>query len=380
MTSVPRFVLVLLWGLLVALHAAAEPSAPPVAPSDAAPSPAMANTDDAARAKALFQEARNLVAAGDYNAACPRFEQSAKLVEGLGTLFNLADCWTHLRRTQSAAALYRKVERLALANGQDQRADVARQRAVALEASLSRLLIRLEDPHTVTTVRRNGETLGTDAIGTPMPVDPGKYLIVASAPGRRSWSLNVDVPDSAVIVTVAVPVLDDSARVGAAAPATSSSAPEAGGVATEPATAATAEEALSEPETPAAEKAPAAPASPPSPWVKRSALILGGVGAGAVIAGAIFAAQYQSSNQDAKRVCPSSYDCSSREISQHTSFVDDARRARMFSYVGFGVGAAALISAGVVYLTAPHDKTEQTVTAAIGFTPNSAGAVVSGRF
>ena len=147
MTSVPRFVLVLLWGLFVALHATAEPSAPAVVPSDAAPSPASASSDDAARAKALFQEARNLVAAGDYNAACPRFEQSAKLVEGLGTLFNLADCWTHLRRTQSAATLYRKVERLALANGQDQRADVARQRAIALEASLSKLLIRLEDPH-----------------------------------------------------------------------------------------------------------------------------------------------------------------------------------------------------------------------------------------
>jgi hypothetical protein len=34
-----------------------------------------------------------------------------------------------------------------------------------------------------TTVTRNGETLGSAALGLPLPVDPGRYEIVTRAPG-----------------------------------------------------------------------------------------------------------------------------------------------------------------------------------------------------
>ena len=50
----------------------------------------------------LFAEGGKLVADGDHTAACPKFEESFHLDPGIGTGFNLADCWEHIGRTASA--------------------------------------------------------------------------------------------------------------------------------------------------------------------------------------------------------------------------------------------------------------------------------------
>jgi len=361
MTNLLRVVLVCLltWSVLRPAHAQE-------AASDSA---------NQARAKVLFQEGRALVADGRYADACPLFEQSSKLVEGIGTLFNLADCWERLRRTRSAAALYRKVERLALASGQDQRAQVAAQRALNLESSLSKLLIRLEDPHTATNVRQNGEDIPKENLGAPFAVDPGTYQIVASSPGKRSWSLSVEVPQGAVIVTVLVPVLDDL--------------PDGKQPTRSPALALPAKSDDSQPEVEAAPPPKLIPRPQrareepprdvrPAPWRRPTALALAGVGLGGMVAGAVFGAQFRSSNKDAENVCPSSYDCSNREIAQHEQFVNDARRARTFSVIGFGVGLAALGSAAAIHFTTP--RAEKAFSASAEWSPYGVTATLRGRF
>ena len=361
MTNLLRVVLVCLltWSWLRAAYA-----------QEAAPDSA-----SQARAKVLFQEGRALVADGRYAEACPLFEQSSKLVEGIGTLFNLADCWERLRRTRSAAALYRKVERLALASGQDQRAQVASQRARNLESSLSKLLIRLEDPHTATNVRQNGEDIPKENLGSPFAVDPGTYQIVASSPGKRSWSLSAEVPPGAVIVTVLVPVLDDLPDDKPATRAVATTVP-AKTDDSEPAVEAPPPALLPRPQ-PVREEPPRNVR--PAPWRRPTALVLAGVGIGGMVAGAVFGAQFRSSNKDAENVCPASYDCSNREIAQHEQFVNDARRARTFSVIGFGVGLAALGSAAAIHFTTPP-RTEQTVTASAEWSPYGVTATLRGRF
>ena len=59
-----------------------------------------------AAARALFSEGRKLSAAGKYSEACPKFEESLRLDRGIGTKFNLADCWAHSNRTASAWGLF----------------------------------------------------------------------------------------------------------------------------------------------------------------------------------------------------------------------------------------------------------------------------------
>jgi tetratricopeptide (TPR) repeat protein len=84
------------------------------------------------RAKVLFDAARRLVKSGDYAQACPKFEQSMQLDDGIGTEFNLADCWEKIGRTGRARDLFLEVADAARATGEWDREQAARQRAAAL--------------------------------------------------------------------------------------------------------------------------------------------------------------------------------------------------------------------------------------------------------
>src|SRR5688572_27022649 len=64
--------------------------------------PAHAQAENQAAARALFEEARDLAKAGNYSAACPKFEAANRLYASPGALLNLADCYEHLGRTASA--------------------------------------------------------------------------------------------------------------------------------------------------------------------------------------------------------------------------------------------------------------------------------------
>src|SRR5689334_6286435 len=85
----------------------------------ACPAPALGDSSgDVETARALFRSGRGLVAEGKYEQACPKFEQSLKLDPGLGTKFNLADCYEHLGKTATARTLFLEVAALARQAGQ----------------------------------------------------------------------------------------------------------------------------------------------------------------------------------------------------------------------------------------------------------------------
>jgi hypothetical protein len=62
------------------------------------------------------------------------FEQSVRLYDGIGTRFNLADCWDKIGRTGRARDMFLEVADAASATGEWDREQAARQRAAAIAA------------------------------------------------------------------------------------------------------------------------------------------------------------------------------------------------------------------------------------------------------
>src|SRR3954463_3119256 len=100
-------------------------------------------TSDPATARALFREARKLMTDKHYDEACPKFEESQRLDAGIGTMFNLADCWGHSGPTASAWAMFLDAAAAARAANQEDRAKVAKERAGKLEPKLAHMTIRI---------------------------------------------------------------------------------------------------------------------------------------------------------------------------------------------------------------------------------------------
>jgi hypothetical protein len=325
-------------------------------------------SDNVLKARALFADARKLVQDGNYQQACGKFEESLRFNVGIGTQFNLADCWEHIGRTASARTLFLGAAASAHAAGQTEREQVAKARADALEPRLIRLVIdvRATDPQLV--IRRNQVQVDREAWGTATPVDPGAYLVEASAPGKKPWSAHVTVPlNASEAVSVTVPPLENDAT---ACDPKGAETPRSAGTAQSPEHAA---------------EQPAPLVDEPLPRSARRtayALSLAGLGIASLGIGTVLAIEYKSKNDDAKAICPSSVGCSASEIDDHAGFVSDAKTFRTWSFVGFGLGGAALVGAAVLYF-APSRSSESG--AGLMATPfvtgdGSWGAMASGRF
>jgi len=356
--SLPFAGLILAPVLLSLLHAQrslAEPAAQE-APKQEPAKPAPAKTENQIKAGELFSAGRKLVEAGDYQQACQKFEQSASLNLGIGVQFNLADCWEHIGRTASAQALFQGVAASARAAGQTERGQVAQARADALEPRLVRMLIEVKASDPALVIRRNHIVVEQKAWGAASALDAGDYTIEASAPGKKPWSKQVVVPVSASeMVSVVVPQLEPA----------------------EP------EKALTE----APKPKPAAP--PPKvqhvdPKAKRRstyAYVIGGLGVVSVGVGTALALKYKSKNNQAEEICPTSVNCSQSDLDLHSELVSDAKSFRTGAFIGFGVGAAALITSTALFLAPSSAPSSASLSAAPFVTADGSwGAVAIGRF
>jgi hypothetical protein len=283
---------------------------------------------DAAAARTLFTEARTLVSQGKYAEACPKFEESLRLNRGIGTQFNLADCWEHVGRTASAWGQFLEAAAGARAAGQTEREEVARQRAQALEPKLARMTLDVQSPSAGQEILRNGVAIGAATWKTAVPVDPGKHELEARAPGKAPWRGTVDVPVGPATVPVTVPPLVD---------APSETAPPVAEAST------------------GASSDPTRDDGPQSAWSgqRTLALVAAGVGVAGLAVGTIFFFDYRDKNDAAKAICRSGEDCPEGSASEHADLVSDAKRARTVTYVGWGVGVAGLAGAAALWLTAP---------------------------
>lgn len=294
----------LLVALLLPLSAAAEPSA----------------TDKAA-AEALFDQGKDLMRAGKFDDACPKFAESQRLDPGVGTLLGLAECYERTGRIASAWATFREASALARVSGDARRDGIAQQRSRRLEPDLPRLVVVAAPPDGVELSVTDGSSpVAKAAWGAPLPVDPGEHVIRASAPGRREWTAAVRI-ERGETKTVQVPELEKVPEPETVAPRPIEPTPL-------PAT---------EPSTPM----PSAPADRRS----LSPLTLGAFAAGVVGlgVGAVFGLTSLDKTSELEAVCKPM--CPP----DRSSDLDAARTEAWISNIGFGVAVVG-IAVGTVSL------------------------------
>jgi hypothetical protein len=147
--------------------------------------------DAKVRAEALFQEAKDLAARGEYEKACPKFLRSQKLDPATGTLLNLASCYEKEGKSASAWAAYKEAAAFAHTAGQIEREKLARERAAQIEPTLPYVTVSVSKQASGLEVRLDGNALDPAEYGTRLPVDPGDHIVEASAPGKRRWETRV---------------------------------------------------------------------------------------------------------------------------------------------------------------------------------------------
>ena len=301
------------------------------------------------------------MAAEKYADACPKFEESLRLDQGMGTQFNLAHCWEKLGRTASAWALFLDVAAAARAGNQPDREAAAKERAAALEPKLTRLRITFPEPAPEAKIYRDGQEVGKAAWGTAMPVDPGSHLIRVTARGKQDWTQDVKVPATSRTFSVTVPALEDL-------PSTQGdeALPQQGQA-----------KVAQETATPHDQKDSGGPNVP--------ALVIGGVGVAALITGTVFALQGRADNNEALKLCrtpaPDGDHClTTAERERHDELVADARREQNIAYVSWAIGGAAVITSTILFLSSSGDSETASFSVTPALALDSVGATLSGRF
>jgi hypothetical protein len=312
---------------------------------------------DRAAARALFDQARKLVTEKKFAEACPKFEESQRLDPGIGTQFNLADCFEQIGRTATAWSMFLDVASQAKQAGQKDREKIARERANALEAKLSKLSVVVPTEVSGLEVRRDGSSIGKVLWGTPVPVDPGAHTIEAIAPGKKKWATSVQVAPGAGETKVTVPSLDAEgpaappvAPVATVPPPLASSAPVKVAPPPPPAPKAKPTETIPPPPPPSSE-------GKPGSTQRLIGLVFGGVGVVGLGVAGIVTLGAKGKLNDAKDFCTTDTECfDQRGVDLRQKAVDQANLATLIG----GVGALALAGGAVLYLTSPSGRPTQS--------------------
>jgi|HubBroStandDraft_1064217.scaffolds.fasta_scaffold03886_4 hypothetical protein len=330
-----------------------------------APAAALAQSkEDLANADALFNAAKAMLDAGQYADACGKFAESKRLAPGLGVTLYLADCYERIGRTASAWTEFKTAEGLARARN-DQRADVARGRAQALEAKLDRLTVVVGP-----TVARvglhvllDGAPVAPEEWGLPLAVDPGDHVVIASAPDHPNRTVPVHVGPENPTATARIDTLDEPAApaqapVSPAAPVQPASTPSLAASAPEP------------PEAP--------PRTDPGATNRWVGIGVGAVGIVGLGIGSAFGLDAQSKKSQSNQ--PGNCDATDHCYPNGLNLRSDASEAANVSTVLFVIGGVAVAAGVVLVLTAPHAPSGAALTLSPAPMPGGGGALVRGTF
>jgi serine/threonine-protein kinase len=281
---------------------------------------------DSATAQALFEDARKLMTEGRYAEACPKFEESQRIDPGGGTLLNLGICYERQGKLASAWTTLLEAATSAKATHNVNRERTAREEASAIASRLGRITIRVTDNMAGLEVLRDGSIVKPAQWGAAIPADSGSHLIVASAPGHKTWQTTLSLKDGAT-ETVIVPALEVApvARTGLPAKPTDTASPTSG----------TASKKEARTETFGAQRV--------------FAISAVGIGVAGLAVGSAFGLKSKAAHDDSQAagVC-SGASCQTQE---GVDISDSAQRFGNVATIGFIVGAAGLVGGAALWFT-----------------------------
>jgi hypothetical protein len=318
--------------------------------------------EDLANADALFNAAKAMLDAGQYVDACGKFAESKRLAPGLGVTLYLADCYERIGRTASAWTEFKTAEGLARARS-DQRAEVARGRAQALEPNLERLTVIVAPtvPRAGLRVLLDGVPIAPEEWGLAVAVDPGDHVVVASAPDHTDRSVPVHVGPEAPTATARIDRLDAPAALPKAPGA---QAPALVPLATEPGPS-----SLPAPET--------SSSSDPGAVNRWIGIGVGALGVVGISVGSAFGLDARSKLQQSNvSDCNPSDHCNADGLALRKEAGDAASLSSVF----FVLGGVAIAGGVALYITAPRAPSGVALTLAPAPVAGGGCALLRGSF
>jgi hypothetical protein len=277
-----------------------------------------------ATAEALFQQGTELMNEKQYAAACEKFAGSQQLDPALGTQLRIADCNDKIGKSASAWAMFKEASSMARSRNEPERQRIADERAADLEKRLSKLEIKIDTKNVPVgfDLRLNNVSIPRATWDTPIPVDPGRQKLEASAPGRVTWTGSVEVPDGPVMRSIDIPTL----AVKTEPSPTSSSLSTSAGASTRDTV------------------------SSPGGTQRAIGFVTAGLGVVGLGVGGFFGYQAYSQNQDSLAQCR--VDDANACTPDGKAMRDDARSTAMASTIALAAGGALTLGGLVLILTA----------------------------
>ncbi len=281
-------------------------------------------------AEALFEQGREAMTAGDFDTACTRFRESNRLDPAVGTRLNLADCEERRGKLAQAWSLFRGA--VAELDPSDDRVTVVKQRIRTLESRVPKLMLtRAKGAPANLNASLGGADFGPGSFGVPLPMDPGRYEIIVSAPGYAMRTIVVELAEG-----------------------------ETADIKLSPG------ESLTPPPQAAEEPAQERPASSSGSDRRTWTYVLGGIGLAGLGLGAAAGVVTLHEKSVADSNCRDDLQLCNAEGARAN---DTGKTYAMLSTIGFIVGGVGVGGAAILLLSEP-DEPESAVRAEI--TPNSA--------
>jgi hypothetical protein len=297
-----------------------------------------ADAQASSEADTLFRDARQLLADKKYADACEKLARSQALDPAPGTVGLLAYCHELQGRTATAWDEYLRTADLASKLKQTEREQLARERAAALQGKLSTIRISVSARVVGLVIERGDNVVPEAQWGNPIPVDPGKIDVRASAPGYLAWTATVELTGQGAAVTVNVPRLQPN-----------------------PASASASSQAPVPPDGPAS-----APERQTGTHGNVPALVAAGVGVVGLGLGSFFGLRAMSRNDDSKSHCNSSNECDP----EGGQLRDDAKSAATVSTVAFGLGLVGAATGVVLWIRAKEAAPASVPATGLRFVPS----------
>jgi hypothetical protein len=297
-----------------------------------------------AEAEKLFRDGKDLMKAKKFAEACEAFETSYKLDPVLNVLVNLADCREKNGQFASAWGLFVDAERATRGNTKQASLNrIASTRAAALEKRLSYLTISVPDESRVhgLIILRNGVEVDEGLWNRAVPVDGGDILVSGRAPGHEEWSTKVTLPNENGKVSVEVPRFKEIRTLEK--PVSPDDKP-----------------LFDEPRALEPQPEPSSSSSGAFTGQRKLAVGLGIVGIAALSVGGWMGLEARDYDRRAFELCPDpETECA--DAAEATSLSDTAGTRALYANIGFGVGAAAIIGATILWFTgSPEESSRRT--------------------